>query len=266
MVFFFQITSIDKDTCELDDKFTIDCTMNVSGNFTVLAVFHHKHWTEDGNIGRFNKVFQLNRTASAPISTYTRTFFGWEIGVCDKIQVTLVAVKERDAGGSEGDEASLYAGYPTTGFSVTEPSSPFQPIIEYILNWLETEPTLSGYAKVFQELRKPFRFITTRPQFFVYTPDGPFKWWTAHDNQIEYRSMFIVAFLDDIRGKVDFSRHETFVRKFSDHIRLNPTLGGTLGVLNAELVSYSMPGQSTESTFLHQSSVRISINVLPEYV
>jgi hypothetical protein len=237
---------------KLEEKMTVTVTISggiAPGNWCVIGFTGHD--------APFMPTFTLPAINN---TQFQRDIYGWQIGhqdsIYDSIRCMVWAGGEL-VGGLINDGGS--------GYTVNEPDEPFTPVIQYLLNWIETDAVLKDYAKVFQELKKPFVFITTRPQFLVYTEEGPLEWWTVGGQEMQYDSIFLIIFIDDLRRKVDFSRHYTFIKRVVDHIRNNPTLGGTVGVLNAECLDYEMPGQRTESIYLHKSILRVGINLLPEY-
>jgi len=180
------------------------------------------------------------------------TYYGWMPGQCEDADLILL--------GDNGDIQTH-----STYLTVTEPQAPFLPILEFLIQWLETEPTLKTYVKVAKIVRKPERFTTTRPQYLVVCPNAGVNFAQIGENDIQYDERISIMFIDDLRKAIRYERHETFIYKVVNYIRNNPTLSGNLGIVDTDVTDVKMPDERLENVYLHQSSVEMRVRVEPEY-
>jgi hypothetical protein len=193
---------------------------------------------------------------SAVVNGFKFNLYGWMPGVGSTMDILFI-----------GDNGDTYT--ESSYLTVTEPQAPILPIIQYIVDWLTNEPTLSAYVKKIETVRKPHKFSTTRPQYLPIAPHAGVSQPQIGEVEVQYDWELSVIFIEDLREQtrkiLDLGRHETFIYKLVNHITNNPTLSGTLGIVDIDITDVNMPDERLDNVYLHQSSVDMVVQVIPEY-
>ena len=183
---------------------------------------------------------------------YKKKLYGWMVYTGDNLDITFI--------GSNAD-IQTQAGQ----LSVSESDNPILPIIDFLLDYLKTHPILSTYAKVYETIRKPFKFITTRPQFLVTMPDIDIFFPQIGDPEHEWEEVLHIIYIDDIREPTDLQRHGRFLKIMDDYLRNNPNLNHNLGCIDIDVVKAQMPNETMDNIYLHQSTLICMLSIIPEY-
>ena len=186
------------------------------------------------------------------VTGFKLKFYGWMPGMCSGKDLVAIA-----------DNGNILT--KPIYMTVTEPQNPIKPICDFILNWLMSDPELKTYVKDAQLMKKPNKFITTRPAFIVFSPEGDIVPAQIGSTEKEYDELVDVVFADDIRHKIDLTRHERFIFKLTNYLSNNPTLSPTLGVVQVDPVRFQLPDERIDNIYLHQSLLRVRVQVIPEY-
>lgn len=178
--------------------------------------------------------------------------FGWMVGEGATQDITFVA--------DDGDILHV-----NNLLTVTATEDVVSVITQFFLDWCETDPVVSTYAKVFKSIRSPYKFITTRPQALFTIPDSDVKFAQIGSNEMEWDMNCIMILIDDLRTEVDLQRHDTFIKRFCDYLSNNPNLDNRFGVIDVDIVKWTLPDERMDNIYLHQSSVIMKISVIPSY-
>lgn len=149
--------------------------------------------------------------------------------------------------------------------TITSPDNAILPVIDFLLNYMKTHPILSTYVKTYETIRKPFKFITTRPQFLVTMPDADILFPQIGDPEHEWDEIIHLIYIDDIREPVDLQKHGRFLKIMDDYLRHNPNLDDKLGIVDIDVVKAQMPNETLDNIYLHQSTLICRVSVIPEY-
>jgi len=181
-------------------------------------------------------------------------WFGWMGGYGNDLDLTLV--------GTNGDvytKASMA--------TLTLPSAPILPILEYILDYCKTHPILGqkSFSKVYKLVRKPYKHITTRPQILATCADGDID--KPHIGSVasEWDESIEIIYIADIRKKADLENHEKFLQILETWLSANPNLDNRVGLVEIDPTGFNLPDERLENIYLHQSTVRCTAKVIPLY-
>jgi len=188
------------------------------------------------------------------VNGFKLRFYGWMGAIGDDLDIVVIGLN-----GDTYTESSIV--------TITMPEAPILPILQFILNWLKNHPVMGqkSFAKVFETKRKPFKQITTRPQFLATTASGDID--KPHIGSVasEWKEYIEIIYIADIRKKIDLEKHEYFLFHLERYLSNNPNLSNVVGLVEIDTTGYNMPDERLENIYLHQSTLRCLASVIPEY-
>jgi hypothetical protein len=183
---------------------------------------------------------------------FTKRYYGFMSGKVDAEDLVLI---------SDVGEIDVHSSYLT----ITEPDDPILPVCQYILDWLMNDSELKDFVKWGDTMKRSDKFITTRPAYIVFCPETEIRPAQIGSTKKEYNETIDIVFAEDLRHEFSLAKHERFITRLTNYLSNTPNLMSTLGVVQVDPIKAQFPDSRMSHIYLHQSSLRVRVQVQPSY-